>query len=90
MSLLSLPEAIFCCDDFIPLGAMKALGELGLRVPEDVSLVDFDDAEISSHPLIQLTTVSQNVREMGRLGAKILVERIEGKLKPPPKSSTGT
>jgi hypothetical protein len=46
-----------------------------------VALVGFDDSEISSHPLIQLTTVSQNVKEMGYLGAKMMVEKIEGKLK---------
>jgi DNA-binding LacI/PurR family transcriptional regulator len=81
MGLLNPPEAIFCGDDYIALGSMKAMGELGLRVPDDVALVGFDDSEISSHPLIQLTTVSQNVQEMGRLGAKIMVEQIEGKLK---------
>lgn len=85
MNLFRPPEAIFCGDDYIALGSMKALGEMGMRVPEDVALVGFDDSEISSHPLIQLTTVSQNVKEMGRLGAKTIVERIEGKLKSPQK-----
>ena len=81
MSLLNPPRAIFCGDDAIALGAMRALGELGKRVPDDVAVVGFDDAEISSHPLIQLTTVSQNLQEMGRLAAKTMVERIEGKQK---------
>jgi LacI family transcriptional regulator len=85
MGLSNPPEAIFCGDDYIALGSMKAMAELGLRIPDDVALVGFDDAEISSHPLVQLTTVSQNIREMGRLGAKIIVERIEGKLKLPQK-----
>lgn len=85
MSLLHPPEAIFCGDDYIALGSMKTLNELGMSVPNDVALVGFDDSEISSHPLIQLTTVSQNVKEMGRLGAKVMVERIEGKLKSPQK-----
>jgi DNA-binding LacI/PurR family transcriptional regulator len=85
MGLLNPPKAIFCGDDYIALGSMKAMSELGLRVPDDVALVGFDDSEISSHPLIQLTTVSQNVQEMGRLGAKIIVEQIEGKSKSPQK-----
>jgi DNA-binding LacI/PurR family transcriptional regulator len=82
MRLSNPPEAIFCCDDYIALGSMKALAELGLCVPDDVALVGFDDAEISSHPFIQLTTVSQDVKEMGRLGAEILIRRIERKPKP--------
>lgn len=85
MNLICPPEAIFCGDDYIALGALKVLTEMGVRVPNDVALVGFDDSEISSHPLIQLTTVSQNVQEMGRLGAKTIVERIEGKLKSPQK-----
>jgi len=85
MSLVNPPRAIFCGDDAIALGAMRALGELEKRVPDDVAVVGFDDAEISSHPLIQLTTVSQNLQEMGRLAAKTMVERIEGKQKNPQK-----
>jgi LacI family transcriptional regulator len=85
MGSINPPEAIFCGDDYIALGSMKAMSEIGVRVPDQVAIVGFDDSEISSHPLIQLTTVSQNVQEMGRLGAKIMVERIEGKLKSPQK-----
>jgi DNA-binding LacI/PurR family transcriptional regulator len=83
MALLNPPQAIFCGDDAIALGAMKALGEVGRRVPDDVAVVGFDDAEISSHPLIQLTTVSQNLREMGRIAARTMVDRIEGRQKNP-------
>ena len=83
MSLLNPPGALFCCDDAIALGAMKALGELGLKVPEDVAVVGFDDAEISSHPLIQLTTVSQNLKEMGRLAGKTIVDRMKGREESP-------
>jgi len=85
MRVANPPSAIFCCDDNVALGAMKALSELGLRVPQDVGLVGFDDAEISSHPLIQLTTVSQDTQEMGRLAARMMVHRIEGKLDVPQK-----
>ncbi len=77
------PEAIFCSDDYMALGAMKALGEMDLAVPQDVALVGFDDAEISSHPHIQLTTVSQDAREMGRLAAKSLMDLIEKRLDEP-------
>lgn len=83
MRLNPPPEAIFCSDDYIALGAMKALGEMELQVPQDVALVGFDDTEISSHPKILLTTVSQNVHEMGRLAVKVLLESLAGKLDQP-------
>jgi LacI family transcriptional regulator len=83
MRLAKPPEAVFCCDDYIALGSMKAIGELDRRVPDDLAVVGFDDVEISSHPFIQLTTVSQDVKRMGKLAAQCLVERIEGKDRPP-------
>jgi DNA-binding LacI/PurR family transcriptional regulator len=83
MRLRQPPEAIFCGDDYMALGAMKALAEMELKVPEDVGLVGFDDAEISSHPQIQLTTVSQDAQEMGRRATRILLQAIAGKLPEP-------
>jgi LacI family transcriptional regulator len=83
MSQNSPPEAIFCSDDHIAFGAMWALAEMDLNVPSDVALVGFDDVWISSHPRIQLTTVSQDVAEMGRLAGKIIVDTLEGRLEEP-------
>ena len=74
------PEAIFCCDDYMALGAMNALSEMDLRVPQDIALVGFDDAEISSHPKIMLTTVSQDVQQLGMLSTKNLLQSINGDL----------
>lgn len=83
MMLSPPPQAIFCGDDYMALGAMKALGEMELHVPADVALVGFDDAEISSHPQIQLTTVSQDAQGMGRQATRILLQGLEGKLAEP-------
>jgi LacI family transcriptional regulator len=77
------PEAIFCCDDSVALGAIRALGECGLNVPDDMAIVGMDDIEISSHPLIQLTTVRQDLDEMGSVAANMLIDRIEGRLTGP-------
>jgi len=77
------PDGVFCCDDEIALGAMRALDEAGIKVPEDVALAGFDDAPISSHPLIQLTTVSQDVQRMGELCTRYIVNRIEGRIDSP-------
>ena len=72
------PDAIFCGDDDIALGAIRGLDETGFSVPGDVAVVGFDDGKISSHPRIQLTTVSQDVQRMGLLVTEIIARRIEG------------
>ena len=79
----SPPEAIFCCDEKLALGCMIALQELHLRVPQDIAVVSFDDADTELMSYLQLTTASFSVREMGRLAVKAMIERIEGSRKPP-------
>ncbi len=79
MSTSNPPDAILCGDDEIAMGAMRALDDMGLRVPDDVALIGFDDSRISSHPRIQLTTISQDVKKMGSLATEIVIRRIEGR-----------
>lgn len=73
------PTAIFASNDEMALGAFEAAWEMGLKIPEDIALVGFNNVEITSFCSIQLTTVSQRPDEMGRLGAKRLVAKIEKK-----------
>jgi DNA-binding LacI/PurR family transcriptional regulator len=68
--------AVFCFNDIAAIGAMRALKEAGLRVPEDVSVVGFDDVLSAAYATPSLTTVRQPLTEMGRRGAQILLERI--------------
>ena len=56
---------------------------VGLRVPEDVSIVGFDDIEVAGHRRVSLTTVAQNKVEMSRLAVEKLVEVIEGRIDHP-------
>ena len=68
--------AIFCFNDIAAIGAIRALTETGLNVPQDVSVVGFDDIQSAAFCTPSLTTVRQPLNEMGKTGARILLERI--------------
>jgi LacI family transcriptional regulator len=70
--------ALFAYNDISAIGAMRALQEAGLRVPEDVSVVGFDDIAHASFCLPNLTTVRQPLKKMGRIAAETLLAHIEG------------
>lgn len=72
------PTAIFCYNDMTALGALHQLRVLKLRVPEDVSVVGFDDLFIASYTQPPLTTVRQPRRVMGRLAMESLLKLISG------------
>lgn len=72
-----IPTAIFAANDLLALAAMEALLERGYRIPEDISLVGFDDIDIAGHRAIQLTTVTQRKGEMGRKAVEILLNQLE-------------
>jgi LacI family transcriptional regulator/LacI family purine nucleotide synthesis repressor len=70
--LLELPErptAIFCANDLVAIGVMKAANKAGLRVPQDLSLVGFDDIPNASYSIPELTTVSLKCYDVGRNAA---------------------
>jgi len=73
------PTAIFASNAMMGFGALKAMHELGLRCPEDVSLAVFDDIPFGDVIQPRLTVVSQPAYDMGRLGAELLIARIEGR-----------
>ena len=68
--------AIFCFNDIAAIGAVRALKDAGLSVPQDVSVVGFDDIQSAAYATPSLTTVRQPLAEMGKRGAQILLERI--------------
>jgi DNA-binding LacI/PurR family transcriptional regulator len=68
--------ALFAFDDASAIGAIRAFLDAGLRVPEDVSVVGFDDIQNAAFYNPRLTTVRQPLREMGRIAAEVLLERI--------------
>jgi DNA-binding LacI/PurR family transcriptional regulator len=81
--------ALFAFNDISAIGAIRALREGGLRVPEDVSVVGFDDIQSAAFQNPGLTTVRQPLREMGVIAAEILLRRINAAAKTPyPKAVT--
>lgn len=71
--------AVFGANNFMAIGALRALRRRGLRVPEDVALVSFDDIEIAAEIDPFLTVMAQPAYAMGRLAMNMLLERIGGK-----------
>jgi DNA-binding LacI/PurR family transcriptional regulator len=69
--------ALFAYNDISALGAMRAFQEAGRRVPDDISVVGFDDVAIASYSLPTLTTIRQPLEKMGRIAAQTLLDRIE-------------
>ena len=71
--------AIFCASDYTALGVISCLADEGIDVPNDVSIVGFDDSPFAPYMVPPLTTMSQPRREMGRIGAQLLIDRINSK-----------
>lgn len=84
------PTVIVCGNDVVALGALNAAAELGVGVPEQISVVGFDDLPTSSWALIQLSTVAYDLDGMSRAAARMLVERVESGPTEPVRSSVFT
>ncbi len=83
LSLSPRPTAIFACNDLTAVGVLSAANRLGLRVPEDLSVVGYDDVRLASFTVPLLTTVQQPKHEIGVLAATWLLERIDQPDLPP-------
>lgn len=76
---------MFCCNDIQAIGALQAAKELGLRVPEDVSIIGFDNTILASVTSPPLTTVAQPIEELGHRAVDLLIEELKDKRKEPQK-----
>ena len=74
--------AVVCNSDWVAVGAISAAHSAGLKIPEDISIVGFDDLLISSYTTPPLTTVKTEGYEEGRLGCRMLISHLHGKSMP--------
>jgi LacI family transcriptional regulator len=84
LALRKPPTAIFSCNALMTIGCLRAIRERGLRCPEDLALVSFDDLEWFEVCSPSITAVSQPAYELGSTAAELLVKRISGTLCGPP------
>ncbi|HTY37960.1 MAG TPA: LacI family DNA-binding transcriptional regulator [Bacteroidota bacterium] len=82
------PSALFMWDDRLAVSAIKAIREAGLRIPQDVAVVGYDDIEISAYLYPALTTVRQSTYEIGARAASNLLDKIGSPSASPPKKIT--
>lgn len=81
MRLLALPDrptAVVASDDLLAFGAMRAAGELGYRIPEDIAVVGFNNVKLTEISNPSLTSVDVNIYELGTTAAQLLIEQIRG------------
>ena len=76
------PEAVFAASDTMAIGAIRAVRDAGLRVPQDIAFVGFDDLPIASLSDFQLTTVHQPIMQFGAKAVDTLIDLIENGIKP--------
>ncbi|AQS04451.1 LacI family DNA-binding transcriptional regulator [Clostridium beijerinckii] len=79
LKLENVPTAVFCANDDIGVGAMKAIFEAGLKVPEDISIIGFDDSNFCNYVTPPLTSVRKDSLAMSEYGGKNLLNLIKNK-----------
>lgn len=71
-------DAVLCASDVLALGALRALDDAGLAVPDDVAVVGWDDVAFAAYTTPPLTSVSPDLRQIARCAVEMLVERVDG------------
>lgn len=77
------PDALFCCNDMMAIGALRAAAELGIAVPGELAVVGFDDIDLAQFVHPPLSSVAQGTRALGNITAACLLERIAAPDRPP-------
>ena len=75
--ILGCGEAgIFAAYDSVAIGAMRAIQEAGLRIPEDISIIGIDDSHVGNYLNVRLTSVTEPTRDLGELAADLILQKI--------------
>ena len=82
LQMLPRPTAIFAANDLMAFGALNAIRDMGLRCPEDVSVIGFDNLDLAEVVTPALTSVDQSGYQLGAVAAQLIVDRIGGDKKP--------
>lgn len=77
LRLQTPPTAVLCVNDYLAIGAIRAIHEAGLRVADDISICGFDDVEISAYYNPPITTIRTPCYEMGKMAAQMMIEALE-------------
>jgi DNA-binding LacI/PurR family transcriptional regulator len=77
------PDAVFVSSDTAALGAMRAIQEAGLRIPDDIGVVGFDDLDVAPRAAPALTTIRQPVQKKGETALALLLDLLNGAIQPP-------
>lgn len=85
LSMSDRPTAIFVASDDMAMEVINAALAKGIRVPEELSIVGFDDSPVAAHGRVPLTTVQQPLADMGRTGLELLLRQMNGKRQTPTK-----
>jgi DNA-binding LacI/PurR family transcriptional regulator len=72
-----LPEAIFCGNDLLALGVLRVLLQAGVRVPEDVALIGYDDIEFTAAAAVPLSSVRQPTYQLGKIASELLLDECD-------------
>jgi len=79
------PDGVFCYNDPVAIGAMKAISEAGLKIPDDIAVVGAGNVHYSDVLAVPLTTVDQGTMQIGKQAAELLMEQIGAKKRPRPR-----
>ncbi|MEY4658015.1 MAG: hypothetical protein RL466_828 [Actinomycetota bacterium] len=78
LALADRPTAIFCANDLLALGMMRGLMARGIRIPDDVSLIGYDDIEFAPSAAVPLTSIAQPAYQLGTVATQLLLSECEG------------
>ncbi|MFI6905429.1 LacI family DNA-binding transcriptional regulator [Nonomuraea sp. NPDC050394] len=72
-----IPDAVFCANDLLALGVLRGLTQLGVRIPDDVALMGYDDIDFASASAVSLTSIRQPTYQLGKVATELLLDECD-------------